>query len=563
MFFRRRNQSAFLSLLFSLLFGAANPCSAQQGERGIVVSDNELATKAGMEILHRGGNAVDAALATAFALGVVDPASSGLGGGGFMVIYQAKEKKAHALDFRETAPAAARRELYLKAGRSVPDLSLTGPLAVAVPGQVAGLTQALKRFGSLPLPTLLAPAIRYATEGFPLQPHLRHAVERHLSSLRKFPDLGRVLLVGGDEIPSEGERIRQPELAQTLKSVAAQGSQVFYQGWIAQAIVDRLKKGGGVLTLEDLKSYKPVWREPIIGSYRRRPVITMPPPSSGGIALIHMLNVLEGYQLSLIPHDSATYLHLLAETMKQAFSDRAQYLGDPDFVQVPIQKLISKEYAAWARSQISSVRTRPPSFYGPGSFKPEQGGTTHFGILDRAGNAVSCSLTINTQFGSKVLVPGTGIILNNEMDDFSIHPGVPNVYGLVGAEANSLRPKKRPLSSMTPTIILQDDRPALILGASGGPRIISATLQSIINVVDFHMPLKRAVESPRVHHQWMPDELAVESKILPNTRSSLERRGHTVKEKNSLGAVQAILVKRGRITGEVDPRKLERNLPAP
>jgi len=517
-----------------------------------------MATKAGMEILHRGGNAVDAALATAFALGVVDPASSGLGGGGFMVIYQAKEKKAHALDFRETAPAAARRELYLKAGRSVPDLSLTGPLAVAVPGQVAGLTEALKRFGSLPLSTLLAPAIRYAKEGFPLQPHLRYALERHLSSLRKFPDLGRILLVGGDEIPSEGEKIRQAELAETLKSVAAQGSQVFYQGWIAQAVVDRLKKGGGVLTLEDLKSYKPVWREPIIGSYRRRLVITMPPPSSGGIALIQMLNVLEGYQLSLIPHDSATHLHLLAETMKHAFSDRAQYLGDPDFVQVPIQKLISKDYAAWTRSQVSSVRTRPASFYGLGSFKPEQGGTTHFGVLDRAGNAVSCSLTINTQFGSKVLVPGTGIILNNEMDDFSIHPGMPNVYGLIGTEANSLQPKKRPLSSMTPTIILQDDRPALIIGASGGPRIISATLQSIINVLDFHMPLKRAVESPRIHHQWMPDELVVESKISPSTRSSLERRGHAVKEKNSLGVVQAILVKRGKITQGVDPRRQER-----
>jgi len=558
MLFRRKNQSVFLSVLFLLLFVVASPCSAEQGGRGIVVSDNELATKAGMEILHRGGNAVDAALATAFTLGVVNPASSGLGGGGFMVIYQAKEKKAHALDFRETAPAAARRELYLKAGRSVPDLSLTGPLAVAVPGQVAGLAEALKRFGSLPLSTLLAPAIRYAKEGFPLHAHLRYAVERHLPSLRKFPDLGRVFLAGGDEIPSQGERIRQPELAETLKSVAAKGSQVFYQGWIAQAVVDRLKKGGGVLTLEDLKSYRPVWREPIIGSYRRQLVITMSPPSSGGIALIQMLNVLEGYQLSLLPHDSATYLHLLAEVMKHAFSDRAQYLGDPDFVQVPIQKLISKEYAARTRSQVSSVRTRPASFYGPGSVKPEQGGTTHFGVLDRAGNAVSCSLTINTQFGSKVLVPGTGIILNNEMDDFSIHPGMPNVYGLIGTEANSLQPKKRPLSSMTPTIILQDDRPALIIGASGGPRIISATLQGIVNVLDFHMPLKRAIESPRIHHQWIPDELVVESKISPSTRSSLERRGHAVKEKNSLGVAQAILVKRGKITGEADPRKLER-----
>jgi gamma-glutamyltranspeptidase/glutathione hydrolase len=270
-----------------------------------------------------------------------------------------------------------------------------------------------------------------------------------------------------------------------------------------------------------------------------------------------MLNVLEGYQLNLIPHNSATHLHLLAETMKHAFSDRAQYLGDPDFVQVPTQKLISKEYAAWIRSKISSVRTYPPSFYGLTSYRPEQGGTTHFSVLDRAGNAVSCSLTINTQFGSKVLVQGTGVILNNEMDDFSIAPGAPNVYKLIGAEANSIQPKKRPLSSMTPTIILQGERPVLIVGASGGPRIISATLQTILNVLDFHMGLKQAIESPRIHHQWMPDELAVESKISPNTRKSLERIGHGLKERSSLGVAQAILVRRSKIAGEADPRKKE------
>ncbi len=554
MFRTLKIRGVFFSFLLFLLFAWTLPSFAQQGGSGIVVSDNELATKVGMEILKRGGNAVDAAVATAFALGVVDPASSGVGGGGFMVIYQAKEKKAHVLDFRETAPAAARRDLYLKGGRPVSTLSVTGPLAVAVPGEVAGLTEALKRFGSLPLATVMASAIRYATEGFPLQPYLRHAVKRQLPSIRKRPGLARIFLKGKGA-PDIGEKIRQPELGETLKAIAEQGSQVFYEGWIAQAIADRLKKEGGILTLKDLKNYKPVWREPILGSYRKRLVITMPPPSSGGIDLIQMLNVLEGYQLNLIPHNSATYLHLLTETMKHAFSDRAQFLGDPDFVQVPIEKLTAKGYAIWIRSRISAVRTHPPSFYGLASFKPKQGGTTHFGVLDRFGNAVSSSLTINTQFGSKVLIPGTGVVLNNEMDDFSIHPGVPNVYGLIGTKANSLQPKKRPLSSMTPTIILQGDRPVLIVGASGGPRIISATLQTILNILDRHMPLKRAVGSPRTHHQWMPNKLLVESKISPSTRKSLERRGHVVKEKNSLGTVQAILVRRGRITGVSDPRR--------
>ena len=557
MFPRKNIHRRFVSLLLFLVFAWSAPALAQQSGTGIVVSDSELATKAGMEILKRGGNAIDAAVATAFALAVVDPVSSGVGGGGFMVFYQTKEKKAHALDFRETAPAAARKDLYMKGGRPVPALSLTGALAIAVPGEVAGLAEALKRFGSLPLATVLEPAIRYAAEGFPLQYSLRHTIERQLATIRKFPDLARVLLVK-NEVAPEGEKLRQPELAETLKAVAEQGPQVFYQGRIAEAIADTLKKEGGNLTLDDLKNYKPVWREPLIGSYRKRTVITMPPPSSGGIALIQMLNVLEGYQLNLIPHNSATHLHLLAETMKHAFADRAQYLGDPDFVQIPTEKLTSKEHAAWIRSRISSVHTYGPRFYGLASTKPEQGGTTHFGVLDRFGNAVSSSLTINTQFGSKVLVPGTGVILNNEMDDFSIEPASPNVYGLIGTEANSIQPKKRPLSSMMPTIILQDDRPALIVGASGGPRIINATLQAVLNVLDFHLPLKRAIESPRIHHQWIPNELAVEGKISPNTRKSLERRGHEVKERTSLGVVQAILVQRAKIDAEADARKEEK-----
>ena len=550
----RKLQANFLILVF--FFVTTFPCYAQQRGTGIVVSDNPLATQAGTEILGRGGNAIDAAIATGFALAVVDQAASGLGGGGFMIIYDARDKRAHALDFRETAPEAAHADLYARNGKPVPSLSLTGALAVAVPGEVAGLLAAMKRFGSLPLAVLMAPAIRLAMEGFPLDAALRYAIERQASNMKKFPELGRIFLVK-DEVPPEGEIMRQPDLGQTLKAVVTDGAEVFYQGWIAQAIVDTVKKDGGVLTLEDLKSYKPIWREPLVGSYRKRTVITMPPPSSGGVALIQMLNVLEGHQLTKLAPNSATYLHLVAESMKHAFADRAQYLGDPDFVKAPIPTLVSKDYASWIRGRISPVKTQPAKYYGMGNFKAEQGGTTHFSVLDRFGNAVACTLSVNTRFGSKILVPKTGIVLNNEMDDFAIHPSG-NVYGLVGNEANSLQPKKRPLSSMTPTIILQGDRPELIVGGAGGPRIISATLQTILNVLDFQMPIKEAVEAPRIHHQWMPDELNVEDKLPPETKKSLERRGHTVRERSTLGVVQAVLAKRSKTTGAADSRKADR-----
>jgi gamma-glutamyltranspeptidase/glutathione hydrolase len=523
----------------------------------MVVADSELATKAGTEVLKRGGNAVDAAIATAFALAVVDQASSGLGGGGFMVIYDARDHRAHALDFRETAPEAARSDLYVRGGKPVPSLSLTGGLAVAVPGEVAGLMEAMKRFGTMPAQVLIAPAIRYAIEGFPLDGALRFAIERQRSNMKRFPDLARVFLQK-DQVPAEGELIRQPELGETLKAIAAQGADVFYQGWIAQAITESVKKENGILGLDDLKRYRPVWREPLIGHYRKRTVITMPPSSSGGIALIEMLNVLEGYQLKQLQHNSATYLHLVAETMKHAFADRAQYLGDPDFVKAPISTLISPDYAAWIRSRISFAKTHPPKYYGMVNLKVEQGGTTHFSVLDRFGNAVACTLSVNTRFGSKVLVPRTGIVLNNTMDDFSIHASVGNVYGLIGNDANALQPKKRPLSSMTPTILLQGDRPELVVGGAGGPRIISATLQTILNVLDFGMPVREAVESPRIHHQWIPDELNVESTIGEETKRSLERRGHAVKERGTVGVVQAILVKQSKVTGSADPRKTER-----
>ncbi|MBI2230448.1 MAG: gamma-glutamyltransferase [Deltaproteobacteria bacterium] len=551
-----KSRIIFTVVVFFNLLGVADLSFAQRTASGLVVSDSPLATKAGMEILERGGNAMDAAIATAFALSVVDQASSGLGGGGFMVIYDAKERRAHALDFRETAPEGARKELYMKDGKPVSSLSLTGGLAVAVPGEVAGLLAAFKRFGSLPLQALAAPAIKYATEGFPLEAALRFAIERQQATMRKFPDIGRVFLPK-DQVPAESELIRQPELGETLKAIASQGAEVFYQGWIAQAIVDTVKKEGGVLTLEDLKNYKPVWREPLIGQYRKRTVIAMPPPSSGGVAILQMLNVLEAHQLNKLPHNEGTYLQLLAEAMKHAFADRAQYLGDPDFVKAPLAMLTSKDYAAWIRGRVSPVKTQPPKFYGLVNFKAEQGGTTHFSVVDRFGNAVACTQSVNTRFGSKLLAPRTGVVMNNTMDDFAIHPSG-NVYGLTGNEANALQPKKRPLSSMAPTIILQGERPEAVVGGAGGPRIISATLQTILNLIDFQMPVREAVGSPRIHHQWMPDNLIAEADIPAEAKRSLERRGHNVRERGVAGVVQAITVKQGKASGAADPRKEER-----
>ena len=532
---------------------AADVALAQRAPGGLVVSDSELANQAGMEILKRGGNAVDAAIATAFALSVVDQASSGLGGGGFMVIYDAKARRAHALDFRETAPEGVHKELYMKDGKASASASLTGGLAVAAPGEVAGLMMAFKQFGTLPLAVLMAPAIRLAVEGFPLDTTLRYAIDRQQGTMKKFPDLARIFMPK-DTVPPEGEIIRQPELGETLKAIAAQGSDVFYQGWIAEAIVDTVKRDGGVLKLDDLKNYRPVWREPLIGTYRQRTVITMPPPSSGGIAILQMLNVLENYPLKALSSNSATYLQLVTEAMKHAFADRAQYLGDPDFVKAPLSTLVSKEYAAWIRSRISAVKTYPPKYYGLANFKGEQGGTTHFSVIDRLGNAVACTQTINTRFGSKVLVPKTGIVLNNEIDDFAIHSSG-NVYGLTGNDANSLQPKKRPLSSMAPTVILRGERPEIIVGAAGGPRIISATLQVILNLIDFHMAVKDAVTAPRIHHQWIPDNLIVEADIPPDVKKALERRGHNVRERGVVGVVQAIVARNGKVSGAADPRK--------
>jgi gamma-glutamyltranspeptidase/glutathione hydrolase len=508
-----------------------------------------------MDILQRdGGNAVDAAVASAFALAVVQPSASGLGGGGFMLVYQAKEKKVHALDFREKSPRAAHRNIYLKGGKIQSERSRSGALAVAVPGEVAGLVQVQRKFGRLALSTVLKPAMRLARIGIPIEGHLRQTLSDHLTEIKKSPSLAKIFLREDGTLPSNGDLLRQPDLARTLEAIGTRGEEDFYRGWIAKLMVSQLQAQGGITSQEDLSGYKVSWREPLLGHYRGNLVIGMPLPSAGGLAILEILNALEGYDLEKLGHNSATYLHLLAETMKQAFSDRARFLGDPEFVKNPTRLLLSKEHGASMRLRFSAVKIRPHNTYGFQA--PSDGGTSHLNTVDSQGNVVACTLSINTSFGSKVAVEGAGFILNNQMDDFSIQPAFPNTYGLIGSDANGVEPGKKPLSSMAPTLLFQRNRPFLVLGASGGPRIISSVLQTMLNVLDFKMGIREAVEAPRIHHQWSPNVLQMEKGFPQAEVRSLERRGHEIQDRNSLGRVQAIMIPKG--IAVADPRRDQR-----
>ncbi len=518
---------------------------------GVVVSDSHAAVRAGMEILEQGGNAVDAAVATAFALAVVAPASSGLGGGGVMVFYQSREKKVHTLDFTAVSPAAV-PELYRTEDGARADRPETGAMAVAVPGSVAGLTEALNRFGSLPLETVLAPAIRHAAEGAPVTPRLRQVVEENLSTLRQRANFSRIFLKASGAPREVGETIRQPELAETLKAIAREGAAGFYEGAVGQSIAARIRNDGGTVTLDDLNSYKPVWRRPLIGRYRDRTVITAPPPSAGGVALVGLLNVMEGYGPDQFRHNSGAYLHLVAETTKAGTRDLAERLGDPDSNEVPVQRITSRERASAVRRQISMdlAARRPVTVRA--ARKRRNRGAQHVSVLDGDGNAVSMSLAIGSPFGAKVLVRGTGVILNDQMRDFSL-PG-----GLGGAAdaPNALKPRRRPANSLTPAILLRDDRPVLIIGASGGPQTTGAVLQTILNVLDFRMPLTEALAAARIHVTTdVPPAVEVETSVSDEAVAALEDKGHTVRRERLRGAVQAIRVDGRSITGASDPRR--------
>jgi gamma-glutamyltranspeptidase/glutathione hydrolase len=532
---------------------------AATGTHGMIAADHRLASQAGLEILQAGGNAVDAAVATAFALGVVNPSSCGIGGGGFMLIYLGQSERAVALDYRETAPAAARRDMFIHNGQAVPALSLRGGLAVAVPGEVAGLTEALRRYGTLPLSAVMQPAIRYAGGGFAAERHLAEEIAANAAALHTDPLLARTFLHPDGSPLRAGETVREPELAATLQRVADGGPYAFYHGAVAEGIARSVHTAGGVLSEGDLAAYHPQWRLPLWGRHGDAQVITMPPPSSGGGALLEILGILRHDDLSRLGQNSPKYAHLVAEAMQHAFADRAEFYGDPDFVHVPLAELLAPANAAVLRRRISATRTLDPGAYGSriGGRRAAaaDAGTSHFSVMDAAGNAVACTTTINTAFGSMVVAGETGIILNNEMDDFSAQPGVPNVYGLIGNDANAIAPGKRPLSSMTPTIVTRGGQAVLALGGSGGPLIISATTEVLLGVLEFDLDAAAAVAAPRFHDQWRPAVLALEPEIWDTARQALARYGYVVKEITGMGAVQAVKRSAGVFEGASDPRK--------
>ncbi len=562
-------QPLYRAALVATAISIATPCPAQlrqdaesyqaSGEHGAVAAEHRLASQAGVEILRAGGNAVDAAVAAALATAVVNPSSSGLGGGGFMVIYLAAERRAHALDYRERAPAAARRDMYVHDGQADSRASREGGLAVAVPGEAAGLELALQRFGKLDMARVAAPAIRLATEGFTVEDHLASTIERKRDLLAADPVLSRIFLHEDGSPYRAGEHLWRSDLAASLELLSARGAGPFYRGEIARDIVATVAAAGGILSEEDLASYKALQRSPLLVDYEGFKLITMPPPSSGGGTMAEALGVLAPYSLSDLGRQSSTYLHLLAEVFKAVFADRAAYYGDPDFVKIPIERLTASAHINEIRNGLSAVRPVPSSHYGTITPPAVDSGTTHISVIDSDGNAVACSSSVNTAFGSGLGVPGRGIVLNNTMDDFSIQPGVANAFGLVGNEANAVASGKRPLSSMSPTIVLDHGRVRLVAGASGGPLIITATVQTILNVIEFGLDAAAAVAAPRLHHQWIPEVLAVEEQMPVALRESLARRGHKVKVLPAGAAVQAVelVEKNGHrfIRAASDPRK--------
>lgn len=525
------------------------------GKNGMVASEQGLATQVGLDILKQGGNAIDAAVAVGFALAVVLPNAGNIGGGGFMVLHDDKTGKDVAIDFREIAPAKASRDMYLdNQGKVIDGKSLFTHDASGVPGTVAGMEYALKKWGTMPLSKVLEPAIKLADKGFIVSDVLAQTLKEEKSTLGKWSASKAIFFKNGEPLKS-GDLLVQKDLAKSLRLIAKQGAKAFYQGEIATKIAKEMQSQGGTMTLEDLKAYKVVERQPIIGDYRGYKVVTMPPPSSGGVHLIEILNMLEHYPIKEDGVNSAKNIHHMAESMKLAYADRSEYLGDPDFVKIPVTGLTSKAYANERVKTIDDNKARLSSNIKPGKPQPyESDQTTHFSVMDKAGNAVAVTYTLNLNFGSGIVVEGTGILLNNEMDDFSVKPGVPNAFGLVGGAANAVEAKKRPLSSMTPTIVMKNNKPWLVTGSPGGARIITTVLQSVVNTIDHEMNPAEAIITPRVHHQWLPDELRVEEGISPDTIKLLQDKGHKVVTKAPMGRIQIIQADDSGFYGYSDPR---------
>jgi len=522
----------------------------------MVVSEEQIATHIGLSVLKEGGNAVDAAVAVGFALAVTHPRAGNLGGGGFMLVHLSKTGRTVAIDYREKAPLGATRNMFLdETGEVDMERARHSIYSCGVSGTVAGLSLALEKYGTMPLEKVLAPAIRLAEEGFAVTPEFRKSLLKAKGRLKKSGESMEVFFKNNGEPPREGEILRQKNLAWSLKEISKNGPGAFYRGAIAKKITAYMKKEGGLITERDLASYEALIREPVTGSYRDYSIHSMPPPSSGGVHLIQMLNILERYSLSQYGHNSARYVHILSETMKLAYADRSKHLGDPDFSPVPTAHLVSKQYAKRQANRINPQKATPSRYVKPGSPVPAGGtDTTHFTVADRFGNVVSNTYTLNFTYGSGLAVPGTGILLNNEMDDFSAKPGAPNAYGLIGGEKNSIAPGKRMLSSMTPTIVFNDEKLFLATGGKGGSRIITSVLQVILNVIDHKMSIREAASAPRIHHQWLPDTLYIEREAGEDLEAGLRKKGYEVKRTGPMGSTQSVARINGLFHGATDPR---------
>ena len=542
-----------------LITGLASDATADTPRRGIVAAGQAVATQAGLDAFAAGGNAVDAAIACALTLGVVDGHNSGIGGGCFMTLRLA-DGRVLALDGRETAPAGARAELFLRDGKPDPRLSRDGALAVGVPGELALLAYAGTNFGRLPLARHLEAASRVASKGFALDRHFASRLAATREGLGEF-EPSRDIFLRADGSPwRAGDRLVQRDLATSYQQIAAHGADWFYRGPFADRLDAWMRGHGGILNADDLRRYRVRTREPVRGTYRGWEIVSFPPPSSGGVHVIQILNILEHFDLRSMGDRSAAFAHTVAEAMKRAFADRAHWLGDPEFTPVP-RGLVSKDYARGLALGIRPDRATPV----PGAGSPPHADsdhfsveaarhTTHFSTADTEGNWVACTASLNTSFGSKVVIPGTGILLNNHMDDFAMAPGVPNAFGLVGNDANAVAPGKRPLSSMSPTLLLREGRPVLSVGAAGGPTIISQTVLAIVRTVDFGQDPATALAGPRLHHQWLPDELHLEAAFEVHVLEALKSRGHTVVVEPVLGAAQVVGIEGGVLLGAADPR---------
>lgn len=531
-----------------------------KAQHGMVASVDAMATQVGVEILRQGGNAVDAAVAVGFALAVTHPQAGNLGGGGFMLLRTASGR-ATAIDFREMAPGHASRDMFLdKQGNADSKLSLTSHLASGTPGTVAGLALAAQKYGTLPLSTLLAPAIKLARDGIPVNDALADDLKTYGKEVLITHPNSKAIFYKPDGTPwQKGDRLVQKNLAHSLQLIARQGPDAFYKGEIADEIAGEMAQHGGLINKADLAAYRAVERKPISGTYRGYEVFSMPPPSSGGIHIVQILNILENFDLAKMGFGSADAMQVMAEAEKYAYADRSEYLGDPEFVKVPWQALTSKAYAKTLAQQIDVAKARPSSEIKPGKLEPyESNQTTHFSVVDKQGNAVAVTYTLNTYFGSGIVAGNSGILMNNEMDDFSAKPGTPNVYGLVGGEANAVQPAKRPLSSMSPTIVAKGGKTWLVTGSPGGSRIITTVLQMVVNSIDFGMNVAEATNAPRFHHQWLPDQLRVEKGFSPDTLRLLETKGQHVKVLPSMGSTQSIMIgPDGMLYGASDPRSID------